>query len=540
MKRTAFTLLELLLVLAIIAAICGLGITSYQRQYARSQFKSGVVQIQVDLHKTRLLAMQSGEAYLFRYVPGTGVYEIAPLKTLQEVLYRIYGDAEDSSDSALGGSMSLSSSPSLDFSSDSAYSDDLFSSENIAADIAASKRALSDANQTTFGNDSPSLGGSFASTQSGTFGEASNANWNSLNGNIDAFSNGAFGNEGFASSGTALGGTTETIDFRELNAQEKSLAKENSLAWRVNSDGVVIRKQATGDVVFTILCVSKSTPSNLRTQRPKGSNKGNSQEAPGSKSNADNSEIALGGSLTSVPDGSDADDELGGGFNKISGETNAIDESSDISEEKQTTSLWSEPIIFYPNGKTSSAVFGLASVGDYSYYSEIAIRGMTGVARISSISSVPPGANPRSSVLTREQLFRLSNPTNESALSSNTDATTSDSFNGALGEASTAPADYASNSFGELNELNAPTNDFSTEERRTSSVDYGTGRRSGYNFNESASSTTNDDPLGVSLDQGATSQLNVPIGADSSNESSSEFKQTGSSVKNSTLNGGAL
>ena len=74
------------------------------------------------------------------------------------------------------------------------------------------------------------------------------------------------------------------------------------------------------------------------------------------------------------------------------------------------SSVWSEPIVFYPNGRVSSAVFGIACVGDVPYYSEIAIRGMTGVARISSISTLSPDADPAASALTQEQHFRLSNP----------------------------------------------------------------------------------------------------------------------------------
>ena len=86
MKRPSFTLLELLLVLALISAISSLGVAGYKRQYERSRFKSGVVGIQIDLNRTRLLAMRSGQSYIFRFVPGTGFYEIAPLETLQEAI----------------------------------------------------------------------------------------------------------------------------------------------------------------------------------------------------------------------------------------------------------------------------------------------------------------------------------------------------------------------------------------------------------------------------------------------------------------------
>ena len=92
--RRAFTLLELLIVLALILVISGISVASFQRMMARSRFKAGVVEIQIDLHKARLLAMQTGTPYIFRYAPGSGVYEIAPLNTLQEAIYRQY-DATD-------------------------------------------------------------------------------------------------------------------------------------------------------------------------------------------------------------------------------------------------------------------------------------------------------------------------------------------------------------------------------------------------------------------------------------------------------------
>ena len=168
MRRTAFTLLELILVLAIIISIAAMGIAGFQRQYARSQFKNGVVQLQIDLLSTRLVAMQSGTAYVFRYVPGSSVYEIAPLKTLQEALYRMNGDALDDSSDALGGSLTsvggglgAASVGAVGLSSPTGlygepeYTDDLFSQENILADLKAAS-----ALNATMARQAASLGGS--------------------------------------------------------------------------------------------------------------------------------------------------------------------------------------------------------------------------------------------------------------------------------------------------------------------------------------------------------------------------------------------
>jgi len=536
MKRTAFTLLELLLVLAIIATICGLGITSYQRQYARARFKSGIVKIQVDLHKTRLLAMQSGDAYLFRYVPGTNVYEIAPLNTLQEVLYRIHGDVEELNDDTLGGSITYGSSDPSFLTSESVYSDDLFSVENIQADLNARERKLKES-KATQELSAPGLGGNLTSVQAENVGNVFSSGSNVLNGSGYSSSNVVFGSDVAMSLGTSLDATSST-NFRELNAQEKSLVKENSLAWRVNEDGVVIRKQATGDVVFTLLRVSRSTPSNLRTNRPKGSSdKSTTSVLEGV--DGFQMENALGGSLTSIPDGTESGEGLGGGLNEIPGEDASVEESGGLSDKEQFVSFWSEPIIFYPNGKTSSAVLGFESVGDYPYYSEIALRGMTGVARISSISAEPPEVDPRSSVLTREQLFRLSNPMNQNNETSSAGLATSGSVGGALGSTSTGMISEVSDSLDGMNELNISSGDILSGEQ-TPGVHYGTGRRSGYSFNEGVSSSTNDVPLGVSFDQSVVSNGNISTGVDSSNNGATELKRPETTNKNPILNGGNL
>lgn len=438
--RRAFTLLELLLVLALILVISGISVASFQRMMTRSRFKAGVIAIQIDLHKARLLAMQTGTPYIFRYAPGSGVYEIAPLNALQEAIYRQY-DSTDLTDAfggdALGGSLTetafgtestaLTTDAGLYGIADGAvapiYSDDLFSPANVAADMEA--LGLGAANDFGLGLDS-ALGGDFATSDYSldpTLGSAFGAPELSTSG----------GDAAFAIDPTT-GATTfaNATPWRELKPEEKALLAEGTtLAWRVGPDGAIFRKAASGDVIFTFMRISASTPLNLKTRRSTGLDRTEAESTDDALGDG-TFESRLTGSLSAPPELSEdspfavpqLDDETSALDGTLGGELAGFDSTLGLDPNAAPTSpaassVWSEPIVFYPNGRVSSAVFGIACVGDVPYYSEIAIRGMTGVARISSISTLSPEADPAASALTQEQLFRLSNPFAAAALDPN-------------------------------------------------------------------------------------------------------------------------
>lgn len=450
--RRAFTLLELLLVLALILVISGISVASFQRMMARSRFKAGVIAIQIDLHKARLLAMQTGTPYIFRYAPGSGVYEIAPLNALQEAIYRQY-DSTDLTDAfggdALGGSLTetafgtestgLATDAGLYGIADGAvapiYSDDLFSPANVAADMEA--LGLGTANDfgvglgvdSSLGLDAAAVGGDFATSDFAldpTLGSAFDAPELSTSG----------GDAAFAIDPTT-GATTfaNATPWRELKPEEKALLAEGTtLAWRVGPDGAIFRKAASGDVIFTFMRISASTPLNLKTRRSTGLDRTEAESTDDALGDG-TFESRLTGSLSAPPELDEdspfavpqLDDETTatGSLNgALGGELAGFDPTLGLDPNAAPTSpaassVWSEPIVFYPNGRVSSAVFGIACVGDVPYYSEIAIRGMTGVARISSISTLSPEADPAASALTQEQLFRLSNPFAAAALDPN-------------------------------------------------------------------------------------------------------------------------
>ena len=490
MKRNAFTLLELILVLALITVVAAMGVGTYQRQHARSLFKSGVVELQIDLNRTRLLAMRSGQAYFFRFIPGTGIYEIAPLRTLQESIYRANGDVSDLYSDALGGSLSSSS---FDDASSYSYddlgvsdplgmggnvaSDDLFSQENIEADLAEAETALRVDSSYLSGLDN-TLGGtlsgdSYSGLSTSTL--SSGGSEFALGSQLDALQN---------------MGTIPTTTIREMNTAEKQIGgTDNTIAWRVNKDGLVVRKEAKGGALFRYARLSESTPTQLRANRPGSASSTADSSNDLAIDAGEDMGSRLGGSLRFVPTASSST-SLGGG---LTAQTSGIGAIGDVLEEEETSpgvsSVWSEPILFFPNGRTSTVVLALANVGKYSYYSEIGLRGMTGYARISSITSTPTGMTAGDSVLTQEQYFRLTNPGVETSAQGYGNVAL-----GGNGAASGLPDASTTESQSGVEESANLLGDSLTSDS-TFAPSYGsTSRRSGYRFD--ATSTSND-PLGT-------------------------------------------
>lgn len=240
--RSALTLLELLMVLAVMTMIVALGVPSVSRLLARARFKDGVFELQAELSRTRLLSMKTGQAYLFRYLPGTGQYQIVAKSLYEEERTRLMNRADRP----------------------------MFGSSDTAAA-------------------SPAAGASQTS--------------------------------------------------------------ENAV------------RTLSSDVLISGSVISEGTGVRLST----GAGESNGVDL-GSR---------VVGSLTTLPG------------------TRPLQPS------------WSEPILFYPNGRTSNAVFFLASGGSIPFYSEIALRGFTGSVRVSAIASVPPGSPEFPSVLPPETFAKI-------------------------------------------------------------------------------------------------------------------------------------
>ena len=79
--RRGYTLLELLIVVAVMLVVASLTLPALNRPFAKSKLRDAAKQLRVALSRARLEAIRAGTPQQFRYQPGSGVYEIAARST---------------------------------------------------------------------------------------------------------------------------------------------------------------------------------------------------------------------------------------------------------------------------------------------------------------------------------------------------------------------------------------------------------------------------------------------------------------------------
>ncbi|MCL2346982.1 MAG: prepilin-type N-terminal cleavage/methylation domain-containing protein [Planctomycetaceae bacterium] len=75
-RHPGFTLLELVIVLTILVVVAAAITPGILRMMTRNNVNNAAKELQAELYKTRLKAIQSGEPLAFRFQPGTGEYEV--------------------------------------------------------------------------------------------------------------------------------------------------------------------------------------------------------------------------------------------------------------------------------------------------------------------------------------------------------------------------------------------------------------------------------------------------------------------------------
>jgi prepilin-type N-terminal cleavage/methylation domain-containing protein len=96
--RRGFTLMELLIVLAIIVVVLAASAPTLSRWAAQRQVQDAAKNVRSKLFKARLGAMHSSEIYAFQYQIGSGSYRLAPQDKLGQTSD---SDASSSSQTAL-------------------------------------------------------------------------------------------------------------------------------------------------------------------------------------------------------------------------------------------------------------------------------------------------------------------------------------------------------------------------------------------------------------------------------------------------------
>lgn len=96
--RPAMTLLELLLVLALLVAIGAMAMPAFQVPFEHHRLRQGGELVRVEWNKAHIKAMQTGQILMFRYWPDSGAYQVLPYLTQQDWLE---ADAAHSTSSTL-------------------------------------------------------------------------------------------------------------------------------------------------------------------------------------------------------------------------------------------------------------------------------------------------------------------------------------------------------------------------------------------------------------------------------------------------------
>ena len=83
-QKDGMTLIELLLVVAIMVVVAALAVPSVQRTFSQHALKKGADRLRVAMGQARVKAIRNGEEYAVFITPGGSYFNVAPLRQFQE------------------------------------------------------------------------------------------------------------------------------------------------------------------------------------------------------------------------------------------------------------------------------------------------------------------------------------------------------------------------------------------------------------------------------------------------------------------------
>jgi Tfp pilus assembly protein FimT len=83
-RNIGMTLIELLLVVAIMVVVAALAIPSVQRTFSQQALIKGADRLRVAMGQARVKAIRNGEEYAVFIAPGGSYFDVAPLRQFQE------------------------------------------------------------------------------------------------------------------------------------------------------------------------------------------------------------------------------------------------------------------------------------------------------------------------------------------------------------------------------------------------------------------------------------------------------------------------
>lgn len=83
-RQLGMTLMELMLVVAIMVVVAALAIPSVQRTFANQALQKGADRVRVAMGQARIKAIRNGEEYAVFLVPGGAYFTVAPFRSFQQ------------------------------------------------------------------------------------------------------------------------------------------------------------------------------------------------------------------------------------------------------------------------------------------------------------------------------------------------------------------------------------------------------------------------------------------------------------------------